>query len=140
MAIFLFDLFGIASIGVYCKATDRMVIVPSQVPENKTQRLEEKGYNNSLNIKITEPPYMVMKINYDYLEDTPNKGDLIEIYGVIKNKNHITAEKILLTPQWKHNLIYLRSIPAIPFALYIFFKKWKFNKNTLQFEKRKKNA
>jgi len=40
LALFLLNLFGSASIGVYSLATDRMVIVPRQVPETKTQRLE----------------------------------------------------------------------------------------------------
>ena len=41
MAIFLFSLFGIASIGVYSLATDEMVIVPLQVPVGKVEELEE---------------------------------------------------------------------------------------------------
>lgn len=41
MAIFLFSLFGIASIGVYSLATDEMVIVPLQVPVGKIEELEE---------------------------------------------------------------------------------------------------
>jgi translation initiation factor 6 len=41
LSISLFDLFGSSSIGVYSLATDRMVIVPMQIPENKTQKLGE---------------------------------------------------------------------------------------------------
>lgn len=41
MAIFLFNLFGGASIGVYSLATDGMMIVPPQVPGDKVQKLEE---------------------------------------------------------------------------------------------------
>ena len=41
MAIFLWDLFGNASIGVYSLATDKMAIVPSQVSETKARKLEE---------------------------------------------------------------------------------------------------
>ncbi len=41
MAISLLSLFGSASIGVYSLATERMVIVPPQVPESKAQKLEE---------------------------------------------------------------------------------------------------
>jgi len=41
LALFLFGLFGSASIGVYSLATDRMVIVPLQVPKTKAQKLEE---------------------------------------------------------------------------------------------------
>ena len=41
MAIFLFSLFGSASIGVYSLVTDSMVIVPPQTPKTKAQKLEE---------------------------------------------------------------------------------------------------
>jgi translation initiation factor 6 len=41
LAVFLFSLFGSASIGVYSLATDRMVIVPPQLPVDKAERLEE---------------------------------------------------------------------------------------------------
>ena len=41
MPLFLFDLFGSASIGVYSLATDKMMIVPPQVPETKAQKVEE---------------------------------------------------------------------------------------------------
>jgi len=41
LTIFLFNLFGSASIGVYSLATDRMIIVPPQVPEDKARKLEE---------------------------------------------------------------------------------------------------
>jgi len=41
LAIFLFSLFGSASIGVYSLVTDSMVIVPPQTPKTKAQKLEE---------------------------------------------------------------------------------------------------
>jgi translation initiation factor 6 len=41
LPIFLWDLFGNASIGVYSLATDKMAIVPSQVSEAKARKLEE---------------------------------------------------------------------------------------------------
>jgi translation initiation factor 6 len=41
LAIFLFSLFGSASIGVYSLATDKIVIVPLQVPVGKVEELEE---------------------------------------------------------------------------------------------------
>ncbi len=41
MAIFLFNLFGSACIGVYSLTTERMIIVPPQLPEDKVKKLEE---------------------------------------------------------------------------------------------------
>ncbi len=41
MTVSLLSLFGTASIGVYSLATDRMVVVPPQVPASRVRRLEE---------------------------------------------------------------------------------------------------
>lgn len=41
MAIFLYNLFGSASIGVYSLVTDNMAIIPSQASKTKTQKLDE---------------------------------------------------------------------------------------------------
>ncbi len=39
MPLFLFDVFGTASIGVYSLVNDRIAIVPPQVPESKRQKI-----------------------------------------------------------------------------------------------------
>jgi translation initiation factor 6 len=41
LPLFLFDLFGSASIGVYSLVTDKMVIIPPQFPETKAQEVGE---------------------------------------------------------------------------------------------------
>jgi translation initiation factor 6 len=41
LTLFLFDIFGNASIGVYSLVNDRIAIFPPQVPENKRQKVEE---------------------------------------------------------------------------------------------------
>ena len=41
MPLFLFDLFGNASIGVYSLVNDKIAIIPPQVPETKRQKVEE---------------------------------------------------------------------------------------------------
>ena len=41
MPLFLFDVFGNASIGVYSLINDRIAIVPPQVPEHKRKKVEE---------------------------------------------------------------------------------------------------
>jgi translation initiation factor 6 len=41
LPLFLFDLFGNASIGVYSLVNDRIAIVPPQVPESKRRKVEE---------------------------------------------------------------------------------------------------
>lgn len=47
MGIFLFNIFGSASIGVYSLVTDRMIIVPPQISESMVQNLE-----NWLKVKV----------------------------------------------------------------------------------------
>ena len=41
MPLFLFDVFGNASIGVYSLVNDRIAVVPPQVPKNKRKKIEE---------------------------------------------------------------------------------------------------
>ena len=41
MALYLFDVFGNASIGVYALVNDRIAVIPPQVPESKRQKVEE---------------------------------------------------------------------------------------------------
>ncbi len=41
MPLFIFDVFGTASIGVYSLVNDRIAIVPPQVPESKRQKIAE---------------------------------------------------------------------------------------------------
>jgi translation initiation factor 6 len=41
LALFLFDVFGNASIGVYSLVNDKIAIIPPQVPETKRQKVEE---------------------------------------------------------------------------------------------------
>ena len=41
MPLFLFDIFGNASIGVYSLVNDRIAIIPPQVPELKRRKIEE---------------------------------------------------------------------------------------------------
>ena len=41
MPLFIFDVFGNASIGIYSLVNDRIAIIPPQVPETKRQKVEE---------------------------------------------------------------------------------------------------
>ena len=41
MPLFIFDIFGNASIGIYSLVNDRIAIIPPQVPETKRQKVEE---------------------------------------------------------------------------------------------------
>jgi len=95
--------------------------------------------NQQVTISIPRTPY-VMEIKTDNIADTMQKGNIVEILGVLDGKYHVNAEKILVIEQWKSDLVIIRSLPAIPFALYLFFRTWQFNKKTFRFERRNKDA
>jgi uncharacterized protein YxeA len=99
--------------------------------------------NNSIHVSIQEKPYTYprVELNTGNLDITNiKKGDLIDVIGIVDGKNHIRATKIWLNEPWKEDLIYIRSLPAIPFVLFLFLRTWKLNINTLRFERRKRNA
>jgi hypothetical protein len=98
--------------------------------------------NHSLRIFIQKQPYTypTLEINTTQV-NTQNlkKGDLIDIIARIQGQ-HIIVTQLWRNEPWKTNLIYIRSLPAIPFALYLFLRTWTFNTTTWRFERRKKNA
>jgi len=95
--------------------------------------------NQQITISIPRTPYLI-EIKTDTIEDNMQKGNIVEILGVLDGKYHVNAEKILVIERWKSDLVIIRSLPAIPFALYLFFRIWRFNKKTLRFERRDKDA
>jgi len=46
----------------------------------------------------------------------------------------VKAEKVFVIKKLEYSLIFIRSLPAIPFVLYLFFKKWRFNFKKFIFE------
>jgi len=99
--------------------------------------------NQTLRVFIQERPYTYPQVHINTANltiDNLQKGDLIDVIAIVHAENKMTATNIWRNEPWKDNLIYLRSLPAIPFALYLFFRTWKFNNQTWRFERRKKNA
>ena len=99
--------------------------------------------NHTLRVEIEEKPwrYPHITINTGNIDiQNLKKGDLIDVIGILNGKNQMTATKLWLDEPWKADLINLRSLPAIPFVLYLFFRTWKYNTTSWRFERRKKNA
>ena len=90
--------------------------------------------NNTLIVEVTQPPYIDMTVITSKIPDDTKQGDIVEILASFHTPNIVHAEKIIVTHTFEYYLIYLRSLPAIPFALYFFFKNWRFNKKTWYFE------
>jgi hypothetical protein len=96
--------------------------------------------NNTLFIEISPYPQGVIRINTTKPLTNAKPGDSAEVFGTFTGKNQMTAEILLITEQWKNNLIYLRSLPAVPFVLFLLFRTYRFNRDTYRFERRKKHG
>lgn len=96
--------------------------------------------NNTLYIEISPFPQGIIQVTTTEPLTNAQPGDPAEVYGTFTGKNQMTAKKFLITELWKNNLIYLRSLPAIPFALYLFFRTYRFNTANYRFERRKKHG
>jgi hypothetical protein len=96
--------------------------------------------NHTLLIELSQPPKYLILISTTENISTIQPGDVVEMYGTLTSRTQITAEKLLIFEQWKDNLIYLRSLPAIPFVLYLFFRAYRFNTTTYRFKRRQKHG
>lgn len=102
--------------------------------------IEINETSQTLLVELQEPPFPKIEIKTNNIEDDLQKRDVILVIGIIDGKNHVTAERIWAHQQWKDDFIYIRSIPAVPFVLYLFFRTWKFNRKTCRFERRTRDA
>lgn len=99
--------------------------------------------NHTLRVFIQEQPYTYPQVYINIRSLPPQnltRGDLIDVIGIIHGNKYITATRLWLDEPWKEDLIYLRSLPAIPFVLYLFLRTWTFNRTTYRFERRQKHA
>lgn len=92
--------------------------------------------DGEIEINLMGSPYTPLDI--EIKNTSVKKGDVVEIVGILDGEVHVTAKKIIATREWKYNLVFVRSLPAIPFVLYFFLRKWKFNVKKFMFEE--KNA
>lgn len=96
--------------------------------------------NNTLWVQVTWSAEDIIVVSTTESLNSTQQGDVVEVYGTLTSRNHMTAEKLLITQRWKYDLIYVRSLPAIPFVLYLFFRTWRLNPDTHRFERRKNHA
>jgi len=109
----------------------------------KAEILAIDRINQTLRVFIQEQPYTYPQVHIitgNISTQNLKKGDLIDVIAILHGTHPMTAKNLWLNEPWKDNLIYLRSLPAIPFIIYLFFRTWKFNNQTWRFERRKKHA
>ena len=92
--------------------------------------------NQTMIIHLIKPSTLTITLPIKTVEDIPQQGDIIEILGVLTGHNQIIAQAVIIMERWKFDLIYIRSLPAIPFALYLFLRTWRFNRSKIVFERR----
>jgi len=101
--------------------------------DGQVSQVDETHHTISIGVPV-EP--WLLEIKIPSTENIPQKGDFVEIYGTLNTKDYVTAEKILISQPWQIDLIYIISLPAIPFAVYLFFKTWKFDRKKIRFVRR----
>lgn len=89
---------------------------------------------------LIDYPHTVIEIKTLARDYHLQNDDVIFVVGILKKEKTVFAEKILVKGLWEDTLIYVISIPAIPFVLYLFFRTWRFNRKTFTFEWRQKDA
>lgn len=88
--------------------------------------------DDGLVVELDEPPYTTFFLAVNGSSAGP--GDRVEARGILNGTSGMAVRDIMVTESWKHMLIYVRSLPAIPIALYLFLRRWRFNWKTGRFE------
>lgn len=102
--------------------------------------IEMDPTNQTILVAVEEYPHTVVEIKTLTGDFQFQKDDVIFVIGILKGEKTVSAEKILVKGPGADILIYILSIPAIPFVLYLFFRTWRFDRKTLTFEWRRKDA
>jgi hypothetical protein len=99
--------------------------------------------NHSLRVLIQAEPFNYPSIEIDTgtinIQNFKN-GDFIDVIGIYQGNNHITATELWLNELWKIDFVYVRSVLAVPFVLFLFFRTWKFDGTIWRFKRRNKHA
>jgi hypothetical protein len=96
--------------------------------------------NHTLLIQVSSSHKDTLLVSTSESFTTTQPGDVVEVYGILTNRTHMNAETLLIYKQWAYDIIFLRSLPAIPFGVYLFFRTYRFNLDTRRFERRQKHA
>jgi hypothetical protein len=67
-------------------------------------------------------------------------GDRIDVIGVVQGKAWITASELRVIEPWQTTVVYLRSLFAVPFVLYLLVMTWVWNPSTWCFDRRDTDA
>ena len=96
--------------------------------------------NQTILASLIDYPHSSVMILAQSVDPHLKEGDTIFVIGILTGKRTASANKILVKGLQDDDIIFISSIPAIPFVLYLFFRTWRFNIKTLSFERRQRHA
>ena len=106
----------------------------------RAQIYEINQTNHTILATLVDYPHSFVEITTQSIDPQLKKEDTIFVVGVLKGEKTVSANKILVKGLMEDAIIFISSIPAIPFVLYLFFRTWRFNRRTFSFERREKHA
>jgi hypothetical protein len=68
------------------------------------------------------------------------KGDEIDVIGVFHDTNQVTITEMWVHHSWELTMLYLRSLLALPFVFYLFFRTWRWDAADWRFVRRKNDV
>jgi hypothetical protein len=60
------------------------------------------------------------------------RGDKVEVLGV-RNSAELVPETMIVSRQWSHYAVYIRSVAGLAITFVVFFRYWTFDSRALQF-------
>lgn len=116
-----------------------------QLPENEdVVSSDYTGQKVSLFGVVSDENNFSIKIHYGSksreIEVLPpvevDKGDMVEVLGVMRDANIVDAEEVIVYDKWSYNSIFIRSAFAIPILAVVFFSYWSFSLREFRFRRR----
>jgi hypothetical protein len=65
-------------------------------------------------------------------------GDRVEVLGV-RNSDELVPATMIVSKQWSHYAVYIRSVAGLAITMVVFFRYWTFDFRALQFRRREEN-
>ncbi len=96
--------------------------------------------DNRLQVILQEPPFPQLEVLLSADGQVFERGDIVEIIGVIEGAYLVSARDIFLKQPLESVVAIVRSVPAIPILTYVFYKTWKFDRKDFLFLRRDSDA
>ena len=99
--------------------------------------------NHTMQVSLQVKPYASPPVALsagDFDVHVLKKGDRIDGSGVFHGDGSITATRLWVIGPWETAMVYVRSLLAVPFVVFLFFRTWEWKSSVWRFERRKRHA